>query len=67
MAKGFGDMAYILGDEKMIEEAKTWLKRFSKANAKMVISVHISRKTGNLICGKHDHALVFAVVLRIFE
>jgi len=29
--KGFGDMAYILGDEKMIEEAKPGLKRFSKS------------------------------------
>jgi hypothetical protein len=29
--KGFGDMAYILGDEKMIEEAKTWIEAVFKS------------------------------------
>jgi DUF1680 family protein len=29
--KGYGDMAYILGDEKMIDEAKTWIEAVFKS------------------------------------
>jgi len=29
--KGYGDMAYILGDEKMIKEAKTWIEAAFKS------------------------------------
>lgn len=29
--KGYGDMAYIMGDEKMIDEAKTWIEAVFKS------------------------------------
>ncbi|HOV71764.1 MAG TPA: glycoside hydrolase family 127 protein [Dysgonamonadaceae bacterium] len=32
--KGYGDMAYILGDEKMIKEAKTWIEAAFKSQRK---------------------------------
>lgn len=62
--KGYGDLAYILGDTAMISEAKVWIEGAIRSQQPNGYFGPVNEKDGKKrIVGQYDYALVLTILL----